>query len=409
MSPLHEQRYDVIIAGGGMVGSALACLLSGHGLEVAVIDRDGAPLEPFPATYATRTSAITEATRRLFVAIGAWRGMQARRVFPYRTMEVRDAGSGARLHFDSADAGTPDLGHIVENRVILAALRERLAEHRNIHLIAPAEPAALHLDSDAARLRLDDGRHLAAPLLVAADGGRSRIRELAGLTTWGWHGDHHAVVTWVRCAESHQNSCYQRFLPDGPVGFLGFDPHHASIVWSTTPERAEALAAMDEAVFCAELGAALEHRFGAVEACGERAVWPLVPHHAHHYTRPRLALVGDAAHRIHPLAGQGVNIGLLDAAALAEVVGEAHRSGREIGDHAVLRRYERWRKGDNLTVQLAMEAIKRLFAVDATPFTALRGTGLRLLDRAEPIKKPMIRRAMGLSGDLPRVVKSSGG
>ncbi|MBK8509797.1 MAG: UbiH/UbiF/VisC/COQ6 family ubiquinone biosynthesis hydroxylase [Candidatus Competibacteraceae bacterium] len=399
--------YDLIIAGGGMVGSALACALGQSDLRIALLE--GAPLERARpgAELDLRVSAISRASQRIFAAVGAWDGITAWRVSPFRDMRVWDAGGFGQIHFDSADIGEPLLGWIVENRVIQYALLERARQLPAVELVCPAELETAKLaDDNRWRIRLSDGRELAARLLVGADGAQSKVRQSAGIETGGWSYHQKGVVANVRAAEPHQETAWQRFLPTGPLALLPLHDGRCSTVWSTSPEQADALVAMDEQDFARLLGEAFEWRLGSIVQVGARAAFPLRLQHTHQYVKPGLALIGDAAHVVHPLAGQGVNLGLLDAATLAEVILDAAAAGQPISSFKTLRRYERWRKGDNLLMLGVMDGFKRLFGASLPPVPLIRNLGLNLTDAAKPIKNRIARRAMGLEGDLPRLARA---
>jgi len=396
-------HYDIIIVGGGMVGAASALALGGSGLRVAVIEARAAQPYDAGADADLRVSAITQASQRIFTALGVWQTMAARRISPFREMRVWDAAGSGAIHFDSADIGTATLGWIIENQIIQSALWEGLAAQSNIEVICPALPVEVSLAEDVARLVLDNGRMLNARLIVAADGADSRVREMAGIATQGWRYDQQGVVATVTPQRSHQDTAWQRFLPDGPLALLPLGNGRCSIVWSTSPAQAERLLALDEDAFCQELSVASEGMLGDIVATGPRAAFPLRLQHARDYVRPRLALIGDAAHCVHPLAGQGVNLGLLDAAALAEVLLDARQAGRDIGVLKTLRRYERWRKGDNLLMMGVMDGFKRLFGAAWSPVRLVRNAGLTFTDNMQPVKNLIMRRAMGLAGDLPRL------
>ncbi len=398
-------RYDIVIVGAGMVGATLACALRDSGLRIAVVEARR-PRRSWPAgSVDLRVSAISAASERIFRALGVWPAMEARGVSPFLEMHVWDAGGRGEIHFDSADLGTPRLGHIIENRVIQAALLEGMDEAANLELICPAAIESFQHTSGGLRLQLSDGAELQTALLVGADGGGSRVRELAGLATRGWSYEQQAVVAAVSTQRPHRGTAWQRFLPPGPLAFLPLRDGRSSIVWSTHPERAEALLAMAEAEFRTALGEAFDHRLGEVLETGPRAAFPLRLQHTLRYVSERLALVGDAAHMIHPLAGQGVNLGLLDAAALAEVIRDAQGRGRDFSSILVLRRYERWRKGDNLITMAAMDGFKRLFGTDFAPLRLARNLGLELINQAVPVKNQLISHAMGLDGDLPALAR----
>jgi 2-octaprenylphenol hydroxylase len=401
--------YDLIIAGGGMVGSALACALGDTDLKIALLE--GASLERIRPgeDLDMRVSAISRASQRIFAAVGAWDGMIAWRVSPFRDMRVWDATGFGHIHFDSAAIGEPLLGWIVENRVIQFALLERARQLPAVDLLCPgALENARPLDDHLWQVQLNDRREFTTRLLVGADGAQSQVRQLAGIDTGGWGYDQKAVVANVRTAEPHQETAWQRFLPTGPLAFLPLHDGRCSIVWTNTPERADSLLALDECDFGQALAAAFESRLGSITQVGARGAFPLRLQHAHSYVKPGLALIGDAAHVVHPLAGQGVNLGLLDAATLAEVIMDAVTEHREIGSLKVLRRYERWRKGDNLLMLGVMDGFKRLFGTSLPPVRLLRNIGLNLTDAAGPLKNLIARRAMGLEGDLPRLAGGVG-
>ncbi len=399
------QKYDVVIVGGGMVGAVLACALGDSVLRVALLEET--PLERIQpdADIGLRVSAITRASQRIFAAVGAWERMQAWRVSPFREMRVWDAAGSGQICFDSAALGEPLLGWIIENRVIQAALLERARQFSNIELLCPVAPALAGFYPEQAHLQLQDGRELYAQLLVGADGAESKVRHWAKVDVGGWGYGQRAVVAVVRTEESHRETAWQRFLPTGPLAFLPLHDGRCSIVWSTTPAQAEQLLALDETSFALELAEAFEWRLGGITEVGPRGAFPLRLQHAHEYVKPRAALIGDAAHVAHPLAGQGVNLGLLDAAALAEVLLEAVKDGRDIGALKVLRRYERWRKGENLLMLGLLDGFKRLFGSSWPPLQWARNIGLNLTDAVEPLKNLLARRAMGLEGDLPKLAR----
>jgi 2-octaprenylphenol hydroxylase len=397
--------YDMVIAGGGMVGAALACALGNSPMSVALLEdtplersRPGAELD-------LRVSAITRASQRIFAAVGAWEGMLSWRVSPFREMRVWDAGGSGQIHFDSAALGEPLLGWIIENRVIQTALLEQVRELGNVELLCPAKLSLAGVREQGVHLQLQDRRELFARLLVGADGADSRVRHWARVDVGGWGYQQKAVVAAVGTEKPHRETAWQRFLPTGPLAFLPLHDGRCSIVWSTTLAQAEYLLELDEDAFALALGEAFGWHLGEITQVGPRGAFPLRLQHAHAYVKPHIALVGDAAHVVHPLAGQGVNLGLLDAAALAEVLLAAVAAGQDIGSLQVLRRYERWRKGENLLMLGVMDGFKRLFGSSLPPVRWLRNFGLNLTDRAGPVKNLIARRAMGLEGDLPKLAR----
>lgn len=399
--------YDLLIAGGGMVGSALACALGDADLKIGLLE--GAPLDRIRPGLEldARVSAISHASQRIFAAVGAWDGIVAWRVSPFRDMRVWDATGFGNIHFNSAAIGEPQLGWIIENRVLQCALLERAQQFPTVELLCPAAlETAEALENGGWRVRSNDGREFTTRVLVGADGAQSKVRRLAGIETSGWSYDQTAIVANVRTAEPHQDTAWQRFLPIGPLAFLPLADGRCSIVWATAPARAEALLALDQSEFAEALGEAFDQRLGSIVEVGPRAAFPLRLQHARAYVQPGLALIGDAAHVIHPLAGQGVNLGLLDAATLAEVILDAQAAGHDFGSLKALRRYERWRKGDNLLMMAVMDGFKRLFGATLPPVRLLRNLGLNLTDAAGPLKNQIARRAMGLAGDLPRLARA---
>lgn len=401
---------DLVIVGAGMVGSALALALADSGLSVVLLDRG--PLTPGAVEsdlpFEPRVSALSLASQRILQRLGAWDGILARRVSPYQAMHVWDGSGTGAVHFDAASVHAEVLGHIVENRVVQDALLERLAE-ANVLLLPEARLELLRRSGDQWLVQLAGDRQIRAPLVVAADGATSAVRRLAGLETREWDYLHHAIVTSVRCAESHQRTAWQRFTDDGPLAFLpldrGGDTRWCSIVWSCTPKQGERLMALDDAAFCQALGEAFEQRLGKVECSDTRLCIPLRQRHAKRYVEPGLALIGDAAHVIHPLAGQGVNLGFLDAAVLAEELRHAQARGESIAEQRVLERYERRRMPHNLAMMAAMEGFQRLFQDDRLPLRWLRNAALKQVDRHFEAKALLVRRALGLSGDVPELAK----
>lgn len=403
-------QADLIIVGAGMVGSALALALKDSGLNILLLDGGSMAVRPFSgeAPFEPRVSALSMASQRLLERLQVWPGVQARRASPYAQMQVWDGSGTGSIHFSAASVHAESLGHIVENRVVQDALLEALFDSE-VGLLPNARLEQLRRDGDDWLLQLVDGRQLRTPLLVAADGANSSVRQMAGCATREWDYLHHAIVTSVRCADAHQATAWQRFTDDGPLAFLplrrGEDEHWCSIVWSTVPEEARRLMALDDQAFRQALGKAFEWRLGEVLEVDPRLCIPLRQRHAKRYIQAGLALIGDAAHTIHPLAGQGVNLGFLDAATLAEVLLHALRRGEPLASEKTLSRFERRRMPHNLAMMAAMEGFQRLFQADPLSVRWLRNSGLNLVDGLAEAKALFVRQALGLSGDLPELAR----
>jgi len=416
------QHVDVAIVGAGMVGLTVACALGNSGLSVALIDpRPAAERYPhlaaqLDAPFDSRVSALTPASENILRGLGAWEWMARLRVSPYRAMEVWDGDGTSRIRFDAAELHRRHLGHIVENRVTLAALGRVLAQQANVRFLGDTQVRGVSPSQRDSRgrgyreLTLDGGQTLAARLLVVADGARSRTRGLAGLTVSAWDYEHDAIVTTLEMTQPHQATAWQCFTDDGPLALLPL-PQLAdgkvrvSLVWSTSPAHARQLLALDSGAFCGAVTRASEGRLGAVVQCDERHSFTLTQRHAPRYVAEGVALVGDAAHSIHPLAGQGVNLGLLDAATLAEVILDAHRRGTDFASAGWLRRYQRRRQGDNLAMIGLMGGFKHLYGDVPPPLQWLRNWGLRRVAAQLPLRQLIAGCATGLKGSLPQLAR----
>ncbi|WP_248806690.1 2-octaprenyl-3-methyl-6-methoxy-1,4-benzoquinol hydroxylase [Pseudomonas sp. MWU13-2100] len=404
-------RADVLIVGAGMVGSALALALKDSGLEILLLDGSPLSVKPFDpqAAFEPRVSALSAASQRILERLGVWAGISARRASPYRDMQVWDGSGTGQIHFSAASVHAEVLGHIVENRVVQDALLERLHDC-DMGLLANARLEQMRRSGDDWLLTLADGRKLRAPLVIAADGANSAVRRLAGCATREWDYLHHAIVTSVRSSRPHQMTAWQRFTDDGPLAFLPLErdgqQDWCSIVWSTTPEQAQRLMLLEEEDFCRELERAFEGRLGTVLSADARLCVPLRQRHAKRYVAEGLALIGDAAHTIHPLAGQGVNLGFLDAAVLAEELLHACERGERLADVRVLSRFERRRMPHNLGLMAAMEGFERLFQADSLALRWLRNAGLKSVEQMPEAKALFVRQALGLTGDLPELARA---
>lgn len=408
---MSAAEYDVVIVGAGIVGATLACALAGavNGAAPRVALMEARPpARAWPAgSRDLRVSAITPGSMRVLEALGVWRDIVAQGVQPFHAMQVWDAAGAGAIRFDSADIDADHLGYIVENRVLQRALLERAERHANIEWRCPESVSAVEFGEAQATVRTAAGQTLRARLVVGADGPDSGIRTLAGIATHGWAYAQSALVANVRTERPHEDTAWQRFLPGGPLAFLPLTGGDSAVVWSLPTAEAERLCALDEAVFARALETALESRLGRIEQVGPRACFPLRLLWAERTVQARLALIGDAAHTVHPLAGQGVNLGIMDAAVLAEVLIDAHARRKNIGAWNMLRRYERWRKGDVLATAAALEGLHRLFGSTLAPVHWARNAGLTLTDALTPLKSLIMRHAAGMAGDLPRLARGA--
>ncbi len=406
------QDRSVVIIGAGPVGLTVAALLlaSPHAgeLRIRVLEPRRAPVWD-PQQMDLRVYALSRASQRIFERLGVWQRIAAARASPYRRMHVWEGDYAERLgslSFDSAELGEPDLGHIVEDRLIRDRLFGVLNAAANVELRVGVELAAVRLGKRAVELETQTGETLQATVLIAADGSASTVRRLLELPVTAVSYGQHAVVTHVATAISHAETAWQRFLPDGPLAFLPLLDGRSSVVWSTSSENAQRLSAAAEQTFIDELQTASGGVLGTIEPSASRASFPLRVSHARRYCCARVALVGDAAHTVHPLAGQGMNLGLLDAAALVDTIVSALSRGEDPGDLRVLRRYERQRKGGNLKMLLGMDALHRLFQLPGPMFRPLRAAGLSAMNAAPIAKNRLMREALGLTGELPSAARA---
>jgi 2-octaprenylphenol hydroxylase len=401
------QVFDILVVGGGMIGSTLALGLSRQGWRVGLVEsshRDQLLQALAPARNVTdfepRVSAISVASQRLLESLGVWQEIVDGRHCPYQKMVVWDADGTGRIHFEAAELQARSLGTIVENRRVVSALFRALATS-DVELFDGAKVTGWWQDGDQRGVRLDDGRVLAADFVAAADGGHSRLRQWVGLPTREWDYDQHAIVCTVRTTQDHRYTAWQSFSPTGPLAFLPLatesgDEHFCSIVWSQDTEEARRLMLLEDDVFIAELERAIEYELGHVESISRRFSFPLRQRHAKDYIATGFALVGDAAHTIHPLAGQGANLGYGDVRVLLDELARARKLGLNPGHDLVLARYQRRRKGENLTMMAAMEGFKQLFGRDELPVRWLRNAGMRWLNNVGPVKNRIAAEAMGL-------------
>ena len=401
-------KYDIIIIGGGMVGLTLACALGQQQFNVAIIEAYEPADINLQDDYELRVSAISKSSQQILKNVGAWQGMLNRRACAYQHMHVWDATGDGHILFDAADLGIDSLGHIIENKVIQFALLEQCLTLKTVDWLCPQQVTEFVFTDDEQQLVLSNGKRLSAKLIVGADGANSKVRDAAGIDLNQSPYEQKAVVAVVKSNLHHKDTAWQRFLPSGPLAFLPLSDGSCSIVWSAESARADELMAMEKNIFIDELQNAFENTLGKIEHVSERAAFALVRRHANEYVKSGLALIGDAAHTIHPLAGQGVNLGLLDAAALAETLLNARATGKNIASLTTLRKYERWRRADNSLMMYSMSGFKNLFSNEQTELSFVRNAGLNIVNGLGPVKNKLMRHALGLEGDLPQMAKPIG-
>jgi 2-octaprenyl-6-methoxyphenol hydroxylase len=398
-------RADVIIFGGGLVGLALASALDSSGLSAIVVD----PADPAPrseSSFDGRTSAVSSSSMRMLEAIGVT-GHLAEAGCPIWRIAVADGLKPGSLHFDPDD--DEPLGFMHENRNLRAALQARAEAGKNLWLMWKSRVAAVDRGETGVIVSLEDGRKLSAPLLIAADGRNSKTREMAGINVARWKYDHQAIVSVLRHERPHEHVAYEIFYPTGPFALLPMNDdsagHRSAIVWSVPQEDAAGWLSLSDQDFAAEAQAAMGGFLGEIAMLAPRSSFPLGFHHAAQMTARRLALVGDAAHAIHPIAGQGLNLGFRDAAALTQVLVEGARLGLDLGDRQLLDRYQRWRSLDALSVAFATDSLTRIYGVSGATASAIRRFGMALVSRISPLRNRLMSEARGTSGELPLLLR----
>jgi 2-octaprenyl-6-methoxyphenol hydroxylase len=399
-------RADVIILGGGLVGLALAAALDSSGMSAIVVD----PADPdlrLDAAFDGRTSAVSSSSMRMLEATGVADHFPTAGC-PILKIQVADGLDPGGLAFEPGEDEGP-LGWMHENRHLRAALRGRAEAGKKLWLLWKSRVASVERGDHGVVVALEDGRKLSAPLLVGAEGRNSPSREAAGIRIAHWRYDHSAIVSVLRHERPHENVAYEIFYPTGPFALLPMTDdkqgHRSAIVWSVRKDDAAGFLSLSDEDFAAEAKAAMGGFLGGIALGAPRSSYPLGFHHAAQITAQRLALVGDSAHAMHPIAGQGLNVGFRDVAALAQVLVEGARLGLDLGDRQLLDRYQRWRSLDTLMVSMATDGLTRIYGVPGKTASAVRRLGMGVIDRIGPIKNRLMNEARGTSGDLPLLLR----
>jgi len=395
-------NVDVLVVGGGLNGLPFAIAVASAGLEVLVLEREE-PSHLVDAEFDGRVSAIAHASRNLFRSCGIWSHVKAKE--PMLDIRITDGPSKFFLHYDHRQLGDEPFGHMVENRHLREAIYTRAAEIPTLSILAPAEYSAITRDSSGVSAHLTSGDIVTARLLVAADGRNSPLRKLAGIKTVGWSYDQMGIVCTIAHETPHHGVAQERFLKPGPFAILPMTGNRSSLVWTEPIERAKVIMALPEAEFHREMEKRFGDYLGDLKVVGPRWSYPLNLHQAERYTDLRLALIGDAAHGMHPIAGQGLNLGLRDVAALAEVVVDAARLGQDIGGATVLEDYQRWRRFDSIALLAITDGLNRLFTNDIPPVRLARDLGLAAVNKMPTLKGFFMEHARGTVGKMPRLLR----
>ena len=407
-----KKQSDIAIIGGGLNGTALALALAGEGFEVTVFDAAPLPTRADEG-FDGRATAIAAGSRAMLRKLGVWQAVEAQ-TQPISDILVSDGrisegASSLFLHFDHTEVGTEPFGTLVENRHLRPALFDAMEAHDGIEHICPVKVTTVDYGTGWATLSLDNGETHQARLVVACDGRRSRTAQAAGIRYTAWDYGQTGIVCTVEHEQPHQGVAHEYFLPSGPFAILPLTGNRSSLVWTERDGLARAAMALDDAGFEHEVARRFGAFLGEVNVIGPRWSYPLNLSLAHDYAKPRLALVGDSAHGVHPIAGQGLNLGFKDAAALTETLAEAAQRGEDIGDLNVLRRYERWRRFDNTAMALGMDTLNRLFSNDIAPLRLARDVGIAAVGRIGPLRRMFMRQAAGMTAGLPKMMQEKRG
>jgi 2-octaprenyl-6-methoxyphenol hydroxylase len=397
--------FDILIVGGGLVGASLACALSDSRLTVGMIEAATPPLSEQPS-FDDRTLALAYGSRRIFDGLGVWSAIARRGAAPIKRIHISDRGRFGATRLQARDAGIDALGYVVSAPVLGTSLYQAIGGRSNLQVISPANVRSVEVGDETARVRVNIGgaeQELHARLVVAADGANSPIREAAGIEASRIEYGQTAIVSAVVTECAHEGTAYERFTESGPLALLPAGSDYCAVVWTVAANRVETVRAWDDETFRAELQNAFGGRLGRFLRVAKRQVHPLALTRVREHARQRLVIVGNAAHTVHPVAGQGFNLGLRDIATLAEVLLEADAAGRDIGGFDVLRRYTNWRTRDNKVVSTLTHSLIRIFSNDYWPVACVRDAGLVAVDLLPPVKRELIRVTSGLAGRLPRL------
>lgn len=406
MAGAQNTSYDVLISGGGLVGASLACALSGHGLRIGLIEAVASSADAQPA-YDDRAIALAAGTQRIFAAMGLWPAL-AERATPIHRIHVSDRGRFGFTRLDRAEEGVPALGYVALGRDLGTVLTARVAQLSDVDVVCPARAIGVDFAPDHTQVRVQDvngERRVTARLLVAADGAQSTLRDLLGVPTTVWEYGQTAVIANVTPERPHDHVAYERFTDTGPLALLPMSEGRCALVWTLRDDQVESVMALDDAAFLARLQDRFGHRLGSLTRVGKRSAYPLRLVRARESVQPRLALIGNAAHTLHPIAGQGFNLGLRDVAALVDVLLDAQRGDQDIGGLAVLNRYADWRRTDHRRVIAFTDGLTRVFASPLPPVALVRDLGMLALDLLPPAKRLFARLTMGKAGRLPRLAR----
>jgi 2-octaprenyl-6-methoxyphenol hydroxylase len=402
---MQEFQYDVAIVGGGVVGTLMACLLKDAGLQVALLEAATGSI----ASDRGQAYSINQLSRQIFAGLGIWATIRSQ-VETYRHVQLSDGDFGGVVHFSPADINATTLGYVAEHRVLLAALQDQVKASPAIDWLCPAKVLhrSVHQNSSTLTVELNDEvRQITAKLVIAADGARSPLRQAAGIKTIGWRYWQACVVAFIKPEKFHDCTAYERFQPDGPFAILPLPEGICRIVWTAPQAEADRILQLDRATFLTELSQRYGDQMGELELIGAPSVFPVQLLHSRQYVQPGFALIGDAAHCCHPVGGQGINLGIRDAAALAEVITAACQNGEDFASAAVLQRYERWRKWENILILGFTDMLTRTFSNRIGPIVLLRRAGLLLMAHIPPIKSFALKLMLGLLGRVPEIARSA--